>query len=659
VKTVYFSRVSFWCCAVFSLLFFSGFTQANTGQTGVVRSSASIEIAHSSKVIKRLENEYIKVVIYSDATADLSDKATNTKWRMGPVAFEEPGPIDIGHVWLRSERSICEQYPGRFRGTAVGDSLRFTMLGRLLKPMGQFTCNVKLDGPWLEFTLSDIDEELESLVFPTPIKSGSLVFPKGVGLWLRKPLPERRFWTFFSHLNMRWFGGLKDNNNLDGAGWIAIFNKKFADAGVMAAEMSASPGWLKSLGKWSYPRTIRYRFTTGGYVGLAKAYRAWFIDAGLFRSLKEKMKRKPALGNLLGGRILSITQAYPAYTQRWFEDRLRPFNDKQIDGKMRIFVTHSQAGQIIAQAKELGMSKGLAILRGWIHGGYDWSHPDIWPPESRLGTLEELKGLCSMAGPVSVGLHDNYQDIYEQCPSFPNGVIRLADGRLLAGGYWAGGQAYILNSGNGVKYARRNWENIKTLKPAAMYIDTTTAVQNYQSFEPGNIQTRSQDVEQKAQLLKFFSDKGIVLGSEWGADFGILNADYASARHSRVAGESIPLWPLVFHDAIFSARFGSAAGKGKPGWLENMLWGYVLSFHVRGFDGWKEQAEDFKSTLCVDRWNGRIGAEQMTDHKFLTDDFAVEQTTFGNGLSIIVNFSKKIRTVDGTAVPGWGYVIRQ
>ncbi len=659
MKTIYPGKVSFLCCVVFSFLFFSGFAQAKDEQVGIVQGSGSTEIAHSSKVIKQLENEYMKVVIYSDATADLLDKKTNTKWRMGPVAFEEAGPIDVGHVWQRSGRSICEQYPGRFRGTADGDSIRFTVLGYRLKEMGKFTCDVKLDGPWLVFTLRDIDEGLQSLVFPTPIQSESMVFPRGVGLWLRKPMSERRFWTFFSHLNMRWFGGLKGVNDPEAAGWIAIFTERFADAGVMAAEMSASPGWLKSLGKWSYPRTIRYRFTKGGYVGLAKTYRAWFTAAGLFRSLKEKMKQKPALGNLLGGRILSITQAYPAYTRRWFEDRLRPFDESLIDGKMRIFVTHSQAGQVIEQAGQLGMKKGLAVLRGWIKGGYDWSHPDIWPPERQLGTIEELKGLCSMAGPIAGGLHDNYQDIYEQCPSFPNGVIRLADGELLAGGYWAGGQAYILNSRNGLKYAERNWERLSTLKPAAMYIDTTTAVQNYESFEPGNTQTRAQDVEQRGRLLKFFSDKGVVLGSEWGADFGIRYLDYASSRHSRAAGESIPLWPLVFHDAVFSVRSGSAGRQARPGWLENMLWGYVVSFRVNGFDGWKEQAEDFKSTFHVDRWNERIGAEEMTEHKFLTDDFAVEQTTFGNGLSIIVNFSGEDRTVDGVVVPGRGYVIRQ
>jgi hypothetical protein len=298
------------------------------------------------------------------------------------------------------------------------------------------------------------------------------------------------------------------------------------------------------------------------------------------------------------------------------------------------------------------------MLRGWLQGGYDWSHPDVWPPEESLGTAAELRQLCSLGGDITVGLHDNYQDIYEQCASFPKGVVHLANGDLLAGGYWMGGQAYILNSGDGLRYAQRNWENLSQLNLKLIYIDTTTAVQNYESFDPGNLQTRSQDVEQRTEILKFFSDKGIGVGSEWGADFAIAYLDYASTRHRRIAGESIPLWPLVFHDAVFSMGGGSGRGE-RPGWLENMLWGYVMSSRVNSFEGWKEHAVDFKSTLHVDKWNGQIGIQEMTDHKFLTDDFDVEQTMFGNGLSIIVNFSDSERTVGGVTVPAYGYVIKE
>ena len=35
----------------------------------------------------------------------------------------------------------------------------------------------------------------------------------------------------------------------------------------------------------------------------------------------------------------------------------------------------------------------------------------------------------------------------------------------MRGGMWPGGQAYILNSRDSVKYAKRNWEQLKQLEP--------------------------------------------------------------------------------------------------------------------------------------------------------------------------------------------------
>ena len=54
------------------------------------------------------------------------------------------------------------------------------------------------------------------------------------------------------------------------------------------------PRWRTSLGKLGYPRTVRMCFfPEGNYVDLAKRYRRYAIDTGLFVSLKEKIARKP------------------------------------------------------------------------------------------------------------------------------------------------------------------------------------------------------------------------------------------------------------------------------------------------------------------------------------------------------------------------------
>jgi len=186
------------------------------------------------------DNDFLSVKLYSDASAEIHDRKHDQSWKMIPVVLQEEGEIDEGHVWLRTGRSFCEQYPGRFQGEWQGDRIRFTLFGYLRKFVGQFTCEVNLQDSWLEFRMTDIDRSIPSLVFPPPVESESLVFPFGAGKWLRKPLEGRQFWPFFSRMNMRWFGGLKGEN-----GWIGIFGEGFCDGGVMADKMYASPAWWK------------------------------------------------------------------------------------------------------------------------------------------------------------------------------------------------------------------------------------------------------------------------------------------------------------------------------------------------------------------------------------------------------------------------------
>lgn len=262
-------------------------------------------------------------------------------------------------------------------------------------------------------------------------------------------------------------------------------------------------------------------------------------------------------------------------------------------------------------------------------------------------------------------MHDNYQDIYAHNPSFPNGVVRLPSGALMPGGYWSGGQAYILNSRDGLRYAQRNWKDVGTLGSRAMFIDTVSAVQNYQSYKPRNFLTRSQDVSNKSNLLKFFKEQGMVLGSEEGADFAIPFVDWNENRHYRVPGESVPLWPIVFHDAVACGRYGPElrefAGRSdtdhSPSWLVDMLWGYFLLSGVLDVDHWPMAKQQIAATRHVDDWFRRVNTAAMIDHRFLTDDCQLEQTAFSNGWSIVVNFSSEAQEHNGIAVRPWDYKI--
>ncbi len=616
------------------------------------------------QILKKLENELIAFTWFSDASATLLDKKSNTSWAMSPVAYQEEDSVDRGHVWVRQERSMCDQYPGRFRGELQGEDVKFTVLGLAKKIKGTFVCNARLENEFLFFQIKNIDNRLPNLMFPPHLESSQLVLPIGIGKLIRKPLPSRYFHAFFTHLNMRWFGGLKEDGK---NGWMAIYEENFENGGLSASGLALVPAWQKSLGKWENSRTIKYTFTQNGYVQQAKTYRKHAQKIGLFKTLDTKIKETPTLKNMVGGRLVSLVAARAAERVDMQQDQLQPVDaafEKTV-GKLKVLNKFSTMPSSIAQLKQAGMKSGIINIRGWGKGGYDYGHPDIWPPSPEVGTADELKKACNAPEEFTVVLHDNYQDTYEHNPSFPKGINIRQNGEYLVGGYWDPGQSYILNSKASIEFAKRNWDQIKQVAPKGMFVDTTTAMQLYESFEAGNTQTRKQDLERKIELIKFYKAKGLIFGSEESADFGIPHVDWMECRHKRVVGESIPLWPLVFHDCVMMGRYISmneslpseiAKSQSHPKHLEDMLWGYFMLYWGQS-EANNIQLEAIKATMHVDDWFGKIATAEMANHEFLTEDFMVERTTFANGKSITINFSNEQKSVPGISLKAYEYKI--
>ena len=613
-------------------------------------------------ILKKLENEFISFTWFSNASALIVDKKTGANWNMWPVANQEEESIERGHVWVRQDRSMCEQYPARFAGVANGDDVKFTVIGFSKKIKGDFTCSASLDKDRLTFKIKNISPQLPNLMFPPHIESEQLVLPMGVGRLIRKPLSSRNFYSFFSHLNMRWFGGLKEKSQ---HGWMALFGENFENGGVSASELALVPTWQKSLGKWEPVRSVQYIFTSGGYVGQAKAYRKIAKENGLFKTLEDKIKDIPALKNMVGGRIVSVVTARCADTVQMQQEQLKPLTEelKSGDGKLKVLNKFSNIPNTVAELQKAGMKRGIINIRGWGRGGYDYGHPDIWPPSPEVGTVEELKKACDMPENFIAVLHDNYQDTYEHNPSFPKGINIRANGEKLLGGYWDPGQSYIMNSKASLEFAKRNWEKIKEVAPQGMFVDTITAMQLYESYEAGNTQTRKQDLEGKLNLIKFFKQKNLIFGSEESADFGIANVDWMECRHKRIVGESIPLWPLVYHDCVMMGRYNSvneslpeviAKSNSHPKHLEDMLWGYFMLYWSQDSDSQMQQ-KAIVATTHVDDWFGQIATSEMTKHEFLSDDFMVERTTFANNKSITVNFSNVERDIENMTFKPYEY----
>jgi hypothetical protein len=123
----------------------------------------------------------------------------------------------------------------------------------------------------------------------------------------------------------------------------------------------------------------------------------------------------------------------------------------------------------------------------------------------------------------------------------------------------------------------------------------------------------------------------------------------------------LPLWELVYHDCVVAQWYwGDYNNKLPVLWdkrdLFNILYGTPPMFMFNR-DTWEKNKERFvqsyKNVCPVARM---VGYSEMTDHRFLTPDRNVQQTTFANGTKVTVNFGDKAYTVhNGTEVRPMGF----
>lgn len=604
--------------------------------------------------ILHLENGNLSIDLRSDFSATLTDKVRDVDWRMSPCCFQEIGPLSDSAVWNRQERCYMDRYPSFFEAVRLDDTrFRVTVLDDLRHPRGGLVCRLGIDGEWIVFTLEAIDEELPSLIFPPYIESESLVIPRGIGQWHRTPIAESTFIMPASGWNMRWFGGLRGDS-----GWLTVVEEGYADAGVYLSQMTACTAWQKSLGSWSCPRSVRIGLTGNGYVGLAKRFRAYARENDLHTTLREKIEARPSVGNLIGGRCVSFFQAFTRHTRNAIMDMRPTTSDAEsTDGRVEVLIPHRDVATIMDEARQAGMKRGYFNLRGWLKGGYDETHPDVWPPEPALGTLDEFKAVTGRSGRFFTALHDNYQDIYPQAPSFPQWVMRNPDSTFRAGGTWHGGRCYVVNPAQAINYAKRNWEEMGTLGLGGAFLDTIGGAHFQEDFSPDHRLTRTGDAESKLEIARFHKSLGLVVGTEIGSDFCMPDVDFIETRQSAVPGVTIPLFPLVYHDSVVTLRYNTgtddfAAARD----IEDILWGYAKLWPAGNLANWRANRDAFVRSLRVDAWHERIGLDEMITHRYLNDAGTVEQTEFSSGVSVTANFSGETITVSGRAVePGeWG-----
>jgi hypothetical protein len=227
-----------------------------------------------------------------------------------------------------------------------------------------------------------------------------------------------------------------------------------------------------------------------------------------------------------------------------------------------------------------------------------------------------------------------------------------------------------------IAYAdKRIPEDLKTRPYRCRFIDTTTASPWRECYSSDHPMTRTDSRKYKMELLDLVSGKNkLVCGSETGHDAAVPYVHYfegmmslgpyrsldSGRRMQKILDQvpenvakfqvgwqyRLPLWELVYHDCVVAQWYWGDYNNKLPAiWdkrdLFNALYGTppMFMFDKAYWEKNKDRfVQSYRGTCLVAR---ATGYSEMTDHRFLTADRSVQQTTFANGVTVIVNFGEK------------------
>jgi len=407
------------------------------------------------------------------------------------------------------------------------------------------------------------------------------------------------------------------------------------------------PRWRAQLGKFGYPRSVRMCFfEDGNYVTLAKRYRQYAKDTGLFVSLKEKIARTPILGELMG---VPQTRVGILHNQKTDSDRYDPTNHYGL-------VTFDERAQQLRDLKARGIDKTLVFISGWAHLGYDRQHPDPLPPPEAAGGWEGMKRLADTCHELGYPFifHDQYRDYYVDAPSYSSQFAiheeddsrpatafagsRFGDwkeGQIPFMRHWDGGKQTYLNSRYQPGHLRKNYQAMfeHGIHPDGIYIDVIGYVPPDEDFNPEHPTTRTDAMRGQEALLDWSRNNLGFTATEAGSDWVVPYVDCVNQSGSAGKTNSVPLYFMVYHDAV-QVSFGSQRTGGQKNLLQGILYGGVPELPVG--DVSDENLSLLKKMAALHK---RVGLLEMTNHEFLDANRKKERTTFADGTTVTVDWN--------------------
>lgn len=413
------------------------------------------------------------------------------------------------------------------------------------------------------------------------------------------------------------------------------------------------PRWLASLGRFGYPRSARMAFfSDADYVDMAKRYRRYVMNTGLFVSLAEKIARTPGVKDLIG-----VPQTRLSILRNMSPDSDR-YDTKDLS-KNYSLTTFDERARQLRDLKARGFDRVLVFISGWPHLGYDRQHPDSLPPPERAGGWEGMKRLVDTARELGYPyiLHDQYRDYYLDAPSYDaQFAVREEDAKLPAQAFpgsrfgdskdgdipmmrhWDGGRQAYLNNRFWLGHLLKNYQLFfdHGITPQGIYLDVIGYVPPDEDFNPEHPTTRSQAMAARAACMTWSRHNLGIVVTEAGADWVIPYVDAINQSGGGSKAILVPLYNLVYHDAVIV----SYSARDQQSLLRGIFNGGMPELPI---------AETDEKTVLLMRQmmalHKRVGLLEMTRHEFLDKNYRKERTTFADGTTVTVDWDTNTFTV--------------
>ena len=654
-----------------------------------------------------------------DGSYQILDKQTNVTWRSNPYERR----FGQATVIMEGKKQLANLDRCEVKRAIDGLEATFHPLPEKSEAWLRIQIRALPDGKTLEFSYTAAEalsvkslRLLDDALWTTDTERGYVIVTPRMGLLIPADSGLKFIETYDTYAyqgsHMEMLGVVKS-----GATALLTWDDPYVAAEVrsempQAAGVRGKQVLSTSLVLRKSAHAVQARFTgRGDYVTIAKAYREIAAQRGLLVPWAEKLKGNPERAKLFGAINFKLWALLD-----------REMNEESTKEEVvKVVWTFDEAAQAAEHLKnDVKLDKVLFVMGGWTHRGYDNQHPDILPAAPECGGDEALARCTRRVMQLGylLCLHDNYQDIYRDSPSWDeNLIMKRPDGSLVKGGKWWGGRAYLTCSRQALELAKRpqNLPAVKKLTEANSYfIDTTYAAGLQECFDPQHPLTRADDMKWKQALSDYARELFGIFGSEDGREWAIPHSDFFEGltgvdgtyfhgleQMKRVGGVSVPLFEIVYRDSIaLYGKYGFDITKSAEYVLYHLSIGRPLNYHdipahlywkkavaappasapaqptadpalfTRADRGWAEGLHPFdrfvKNTYEILSPLHELTAQmQLNQHQFLTPDRKVQRTVFGEGaarVEVIVNGSRKSfqhRSKTGGAVllPPYGFLI--